>query len=124
MMSKTIADPSSASCFPLFSQPQTEEPQSLSPDPSPTSRARRARAFSPPEGPATRAAGHAASPIPGGACPILPPGQWHLRLLHPKTRRQAAHVRRLRRPIAGRNRTRASTRKGVAITRLDILTLY
>jgi hypothetical protein len=42
MMPKTIADSSTASCFPLFSQPRTEEPQSLSPDPS-SPRARDAR---------------------------------------------------------------------------------
>jgi len=37
-------------------------------------RATRAGA-SPPEAPATRAAGRAASPTPGGACPILSPGR-------------------------------------------------
>jgi hypothetical protein len=42
MMPKLIADPSAASCFPLFSQPRTEEAQSFSPDPS-LPRARDAR---------------------------------------------------------------------------------
>jgi hypothetical protein len=42
MIPKTIADPSTACWIPLFSQPRTEEPQSLSPDPS-SPRARDAR---------------------------------------------------------------------------------
>ena len=41
-MPKTIADPSSASCFNLFSQPRIDEFQSFSPDPS-SPRARDAR---------------------------------------------------------------------------------
>jgi hypothetical protein len=69
-MPETIANPS-APCFP---KPESNNLEHLILIPFCLARETREDA-SPREAPATRAAGHAASAIPGGVCPILWPGR-------------------------------------------------
>jgi hypothetical protein len=73
-MPETATDPPAPSCYRLYRKPRFQESQLLGPDLF-LPRARDARAFSPREAPAIRAAGLPAFPIRSGACPIFQPGR-------------------------------------------------